>query len=84
MDFREADRRYTELKRQYDNGEISAQEFRTQLEQSAVQNAEGRWWVKHRDTGAWHYQDGDTWVQGTPYRESVSEGREPRPFERVH
>jgi hypothetical protein len=69
MDFREADRRYTELKQQYDNGNLSDEEFRTQLEESAVQDAEGRWWVKHRDTGAWYYQDGDTWVPGTPYRE---------------
>jgi|SRR5215217_343596 len=66
MDFREAERRYTELKRQYDNGDLSDEEFRTQLEESAVQDAEGRWWVKHRDTGAWYYQDGDTWVPATP------------------
>jgi hypothetical protein len=73
MDFREADRRYTELKRQYDNGDLSDEEFRTQLEESAVQDAEGRWWVKHRDTGAWYYQDGDSWAQGNPYREPKSE-----------
>src|SRR5215212_6239178 len=66
MDFREADRRYTDLKQQYDNGDLSDDEYRTQLEQIAVQDAEGRWWVKHRETGAWYYQDGDTWVQGTP------------------
>jgi hypothetical protein len=67
VDFREADRRYTDLKRRYDNGDLSDEEFRTQLEQTVVQDAEGRWWLKHRDTGAWHYSlDGSKWVQCNP------------------
>jgi hypothetical protein len=74
MDFQEADRRFPALKQQYDNGDLSDDEYRAQLEQLAVQDAEGRWWVKHRDTGAWHYQDGDSWVQSTPYPEPGSGG----------
>ena len=74
MDFREADRLFTEYKRQYDNGDLSDDVFRARLEELAVQDAEGRWWVKHRDTGAWHYQDGDTWIPGTPYREPGPRG----------
>jgi hypothetical protein len=31
-----------------------------------VQDAEGRWWAKHRETGEWHYYDGNAWVRGTP------------------
>jgi hypothetical protein len=77
MDFQEADRRFPALKRQYDNGDLSDEEYRAQLEQLAVQDTEGRWWVKHRDTGAWYYQDGDSWVQGAPYREPDSSGGEP-------
>jgi hypothetical protein len=76
MDFQEADRRFPDLKRQYDNGDLSDDEYRAQLERLAVQDGEGRWWVKHRDTGAWYYQDGDSWVQGTPYRELNSSGGE--------
>jgi hypothetical protein len=77
MDFQEADRRFPALKRQYENGDLSDDEYRAQLEQLAVQDAEGRWWVKHRDTGAWYYQDGDNWVPGTPYREP--DGSEDKP-----
>jgi hypothetical protein len=77
MDFQEADRRFSGLKRQYDNGDLSDDEYRAQLEQLAVQDNEGRWWVKHRDTGAWYYQVGDSWVQGTPYREPDSSEGEP-------
>jgi hypothetical protein len=77
MDFQEADRRFPTLKRQYENGDLSDDEYRAQLEQLAVQDTEGRWWVKHRDTGAWYYQDGDDWVLGTPYREPDSSGDTP-------
>ena len=31
-----------------------------------VQDDEGRWWAKSRQTGQWHYYDGNTWIQGTP------------------
>jgi hypothetical protein len=31
-----------------------------------VQDEEGRWWAKHRETGEWNYYDGSTWVQDTP------------------
>jgi hypothetical protein len=31
-----------------------------------VQDSEGRWWAKHRETGEWNYFDGSTWVRGTP------------------
>jgi beta-lactam-binding protein with PASTA domain len=31
-----------------------------------VQDEEGRWWAKHRDTGKWNVFDGITWVEGTP------------------
>ena len=31
-----------------------------------MQDEEGRWWAKHRETGEWNYFDGSTWVPGTP------------------
>ncbi len=49
MDFREADRRYAELKRQHDAGTIDDEEFDTQLkEQLMVRDDKNRWWVKSR------------------------------------
>src|ERR671910_102239 len=72
MDFHAVDRRYAELKRQHDSGTLSTEEFDAQLEQLMVQDDQGHWWNKSRETGEWHYHDGDTWVQGTPpaYRSS--------------
>jgi hypothetical protein len=64
--FREADRRYAELKGQHEAGSISDEEFDAQLKQMMVQDDEDRWWSKSRNTGEWHYHDGSTWVRGTP------------------
>src|SRR5215212_6011 len=66
IDFREADRRYTELKHQLESGTISTEEFDAQRQRLMVQDDEGRWWAKSRKTSEWHYHDGSSWVRGTP------------------
>src|SRR5918912_3989599 len=63
--FREADRRYAELKRQLDARSISEEEFEAERQRLMVLN-EGHWWAKSRETGEWHYHDGSAWVRGTP------------------
>src|SRR4051794_11175656 len=74
IDFREADRRYAELKRQLDAGSISEEEFDARRQQLMVQDDEGRWWAKFGKSGEWHYRDGSTWTPGTPsdYQEAIS------------
>jgi hypothetical protein len=64
--FREADRRYAELKRQLDAGTMSIEEFDAQRQRLMVQDGEGRWWAKSRKTGEWHYHDDTAWVRATP------------------
>jgi hypothetical protein len=66
VNFREADRRYAELRRQLDAGTISTEEFAAQRQQLMVQDDEGRWWAKIGESGEWYYHDGSSWVQGTP------------------
>jgi hypothetical protein len=66
VNFQEADRRYAELKRQLDAGTISTEEFDAQRQQLMVQDDEGRWWAKSRESGDWHYHDGEGWVRSTP------------------
>jgi hypothetical protein len=66
VDFREADRRYAEIKRRHEAGTLSDKEFDEQLKQLMVQDKEGRWWVKSRTTGEWHYHDGIAWKKDTP------------------
>jgi hypothetical protein len=66
MNFQQSDRRYVDLKQQYDNGSLSAEEFKAQLEELMVHDEEDRWWSKHPETGEWHYYDGDSWVRDIP------------------
>lgn len=66
MSFQDADRRYVELKQQYDVGTLSVEEFDARLRELMVQDAEGRWWAKSRDTGDWNYHDGSTWIRANP------------------
>src|SRR5215217_7326727 len=76
MEFREADRRYAELKGQLDAGTISTEEFDAQRRQLMVQDDEGRWWAKSRKTGEWNYHDGSAWVPGIPpgYQSQLEQG----------
>lgn len=66
IEFREADRRYADLKRQLDAGIISPEEFAAHRQELMVQDDEGRWWAKIGESGEWYYHDGSTWVLGTP------------------
>jgi hypothetical protein len=66
VDFREVDRRYAELKQRQESGGLTQVEFEEQLKQLMVQDEEGRWWVKSRRTGDWHYYDGTTWIKDRP------------------
>lgn len=66
MDFREAERRYLDLRRRYDAGDLSVTEFDRAREQLKVQDARGRWWVKGRQGDQWYYHDGSAWTPGTP------------------
>ncbi len=66
IDFREADRRYVELKRQLELGRISEEEFDAQYQELTVEDDEGRLWVKSRETGEWQYRDGRSWTPATP------------------
>jgi hypothetical protein len=77
MNFEEADRRYVELKRRYDAGEVSDEEFDEQRRSLMVSDEGGRWWAKSRRTGEWHYHDGNVWVNAIPPYEPSTSSREP-------
>src|SRR5215217_2517451 len=79
--FEEADRRYAELKRLHEAGEITEEEFHEHLKRSMVQDEGGRWWSKSRKSGEWHYNDGNAWVPGTPpdRQQSISGHKRGRP-----
>ncbi len=66
MDFKEAERRYAELKRQFDAGTISVDDFNAERQRLMVQDVEGHWWAKSPNNDEWNYYDGSSWVPSTP------------------
>jgi hypothetical protein len=79
MDFQEAERRYAELKRQFDAGTIGVDDFNAERQRLMVQDDEGRWWCRSADNDEWNYYDGSAWVPGTPpgYQEATPEPTDP-------
>lgn len=64
--FEEADRRYDELKRRFDAGEIGGDELDARLRETVIADERGRWWAKSRETGEWYYNSNGSWIRGTP------------------
>ena len=62
-DFEEAERRYDELKRQFDAGSIDADYFDAQQNGLMVQGDEVRCWAMSLAIKEWNYYDGNVWVR---------------------
>jgi len=75
MDFHDLQRRYDELREQFDAGMISEQEIRDQLEGLQLKDEQGRYWTIGAQSGKWYYYDGRSWVQDTPLPMTKHEGR---------
>jgi hypothetical protein len=72
MNFSEVDQKYEALKQQYQAGALTAAQFDDQLRALMIQDSQGRWWAKARETGDWNYYDNATssWVAADPYAAS--------------
>jgi hypothetical protein len=68
MNFADVDRRYAELWQMYQSGALTVEQFDQQLHAMMIQDSQGRWWAKARESGEWHYFDqaGGAWVRATP------------------
>jgi hypothetical protein len=68
MSYAEVDRKYLELKSQFDAGLLGRSEFDDSLRALMVQDEQGRWWAKARESGQWHVYDAikQNWVAASP------------------
>jgi hypothetical protein len=65
-EFQDAERRYAELKRQFDAGTISIDDFNAKCERLMIQDDEGHWWAIDPTNDEWTYYDGSDWIPGAP------------------
>ncbi len=75
MDFEDLQRRYDELREQFDAGEISEEEFKDELEGLQLKDEQGVFWTIGAQTGEWYRFDGRSWVQETPIPMTKHQGR---------
>jgi hypothetical protein len=81
MNFAEAERRYEELRQQHTAGALSEEAFDAALREIMVQDGQGRWWAKARQSGEWNYYDqaSNTWVTAQPPTSSPPPAPPPPP-----
>jgi LysM repeat protein len=75
MDFQDLQRRYDELREQFDAGKISEKEFKGEIEGLQFKDEQGRYWTIGAQTGQWYHFDGRGWVQETPLPMTKHQGR---------
>lgn len=68
MTFADVDSQYESLKQQWQAGSITDEAFDEALKGMMIQDEQGRWWAKARDTGQWNFYDNasQAWVPATP------------------
>jgi hypothetical protein len=66
MDFKETWRVYNELKKLFDQGHLSADEFEKRVNEMTVTDARENIWQIGVKTGKWYRHDGQKWVEDIP------------------
>jgi len=68
MTFADVDSQYESLKQQWQAGGLTDEAFDEALKGMMIQDEQGHWWAKARDTGQWNYYDNasQAWVPATP------------------
>jgi hypothetical protein len=73
MTFEEAQRHLEYLNEQLRQGQISQEQFRSEVSRLQVQDEAGRWWQPHPGGGGWLLWDGTAWQpQSPPHAQPVS------------
>lgn len=75
MDFQDLQRRYDELREQFDAGEINEEQFRDEIEGLQLKDEQGRYWTIGALTGKWYRFDGHRWMEETPIPMTRHQGR---------
>jgi len=66
MDFKQAEKKFKQLKAQFEAGSLSENAFKAKLEELMIQDELGDWWMIGYETELWYRNDGGEWVQAEP------------------
>lgn len=83
MNFAEAQQRYWELRERYRARFITPEEFQASVEELALQDEQGRWWMLGVESGNWYVNQDGRWIeaQPSPTAGKVFIGKEDQPLD---
>ena len=64
--FQQAEEKFLRLRGRLAAGRITREQFNAALQQLTIQDAQGRYWTIHPDSGKWNVYDGQQWVSSSP------------------
>ena len=64
--FKETERAFQSLRRQFRGKEISRREFIDRLKKLRLRDSQGRFWMIGAQSGKWYFFDGSDWVPSDP------------------
>jgi hypothetical protein len=66
MKFRSVQEAFEGLKKHFQSGEISRQDFIDEMKKLRLEDEQGRFWMIGAQSGKWYYFDGKDWIQSEP------------------
>jgi hypothetical protein len=64
--FQDAVSTFEELKKRFQAGDLSRQQFIDEMKKLRLKDAQGRYWMIGAQTGKWYYFDGRDWISSEP------------------
>lgn len=77
MDFEQAERRFKELHRGRQRGDLDEERFRVEVAKLLFRDEQGVFWMLDADSGAWVCNRGEGWAPGDPHAERPGEAGRP-------
>jgi hypothetical protein len=63
MDFAQVENEVAKLRQDVAAGRLTEEQFKAQLREMMVEDADGNWWMVGYETGEWYRHDGTDWVR---------------------
>ncbi|MCP4157545.1 MAG: hypothetical protein GY757_58080 [bacterium] len=71
MKFKDTEKKYSELKKKLDSGELKPDEMKKELKKMMVLDDAGSYWMIGGKTGRWYIYNGTDWKEGNPFKEKI-------------
>ncbi|MBN1178351.1 MAG: hypothetical protein JXD18_04015 [Anaerolineae bacterium] len=66
MSRQELEQLYDQLFDRYEAGDITIDQFRTEMVRAKIQDSAGRFWTINPELGSWEVNPGGAWIEATP------------------